>query len=368
MTTRKKVFIGVGAVVVAAGLAYANLAFKKTGGLAVTVEPVKQRDLEAVVSASGKIKAKRQVNISADRMGRVVRLAVNEGDRVKAGQFLLQIDPRMLKTAVHRGQANLDAQRQRLQSANVAIEGARVSLKQAQDALKRQQDLWKDKLPTREALEQAENSVSLRESDLKRLVSEAAAAEQQIRGNAADLASAQHDLSLVTVESPIDGIIVRRNIEEGETAVMGTMNQPGTVLLTVADMSVIEAEIEVDETDIPTVHIGQQTKVTIDALPDKVFAGKVTEVGNSPIQATATSGAARRPTSRWSSRSTARFRRCGRDHLHGRHHDRHAQGRPVRHDSGNDGPRARLRRVREDRQGAEDGQAAPGERGAQRLG
>jgi len=290
MTTRKKVFIGVGAVVVAAGLAYANLAFKRTGGLAVTVEPVKQRDLEAVVSASGKIKAKRQVNISADRMGRVVRLAVNEGDRVKAGQFLLQIDPRMLKTAVQRGQANLDAQRQRLQSANVAIEGARVSLKQAQDALKRQQDLWKDKLTTREALEQAENNVSLRESDLKRLVSEAAAAEQQIQGNVADLASAQHDLSLVTVESPIDGIIVRRNIEEGETAVMGTMNQPGTVLLTVADMSVIEAEIEVDETDIPTVHIGQQTKVTIDALPDKVFAGKVTEVGNSPIQATATSG------------------------------------------------------------------------------
>jgi len=290
MTTRKKVFIGVGAVVVAAGLAYANLAFKKTGGLAVTVEAVKQRDLEAVVSASGKIKAKRQVNISADRMGRVVRLAVEEGDRVKAGQFLLQIDPRMLKTAVQRGQANLDAQRQRLQSANVAIEGARVSLKQAQDNLKRQQDLWKDKLTTREALEQAESSVSLRESDLKRLVSEAAAAEQQIQGNVADLASAQHDLSLVTVESPIDGIIVRRNIEEGETAVMGTMNQPGTVLLTVADMSVIEAEIEVDETDIPTVQFGQKAKVTIDAIPDKSFTGKVTEVGNSPIQATATSG------------------------------------------------------------------------------
>jgi HlyD family secretion protein len=290
MTTRKKVFIGVGVVVVAAGLVYANLAFKRNGGLAVTVEAVKQRDLEAVVSASGKIKAKRQVNISADRMGRVVRLAVNEGDRVKAGQFLLQIDPRMLKTAVQRGQANLDAQRQRLQSANVAIEGARVSLKQAQDALKRQQDLWKDKLTTREALEQAENNVSLRESDLKRLGSEAGAAEQQIRGNAADLESAQHDLSLVTVQSPIDGLIVRRNIEEGETAVMGTMNQPGTVLLTVADMSVIEAEIEVDETDIPTVQFGQKTKVTIDAIPDKSFTGKVTEVGNSPIEATATSG------------------------------------------------------------------------------
>jgi HlyD family secretion protein len=224
-------------------------------------------------------------------MGRVVRLAVEEGDRVKAGQFLLQIDPRMLKTAVQRGEANLEAQRRRVQSALAAIESARLNLKQAQDALKRQQDLWKDKLTTREALENAENTVGLRESELRRLQSEADAAVQQLRSGAADLESARHDLSLVTVESPIDGIVVRRNIEEGETAVMGTMNQPGTVLLTVADMSVIEAEIEVDETDVPSVQIGQKAKVSIDAIPDQSFTGKVTEVGNSPIQTTATSGA-----------------------------------------------------------------------------
>jgi HlyD family secretion protein len=289
--SRKKVFIGLGVVALGGALAYANLAFKKTVGPTVTAEAVAKRDLEAVVSASGKIRAKKQVNISADRMGRVVRLAVAEGDRVKSGQFLLQIDPRSLRTVVQRGEANLEGQKTRLQQARVAVESAQVSLKQAQDALKRQQDLWKDKLTTREALEQAQNQAAIQEAALKNALSNIATQEQMIRGNEADLENARHDLSLVTIESPFDGIVVRRNIEEGETAVMGTMNQPGTVLLTIADMSVIEAEIEVDETDIPTVQLGQKVKVTIDAIPDKTFPATVTEVGNSPIQATATSGA-----------------------------------------------------------------------------
>jgi HlyD family secretion protein len=269
---------------------WANLAFKRTEGPTITVEAVAKRDLEAIVSASGKIRAKKQVNISADRMGRVVRLAVNEGDRVKAGQFLLQIDPRSLRTVVQRGEANLEGQRTRLQQARVAVENARVSVKQAQETLKRQQDLWKDKLTTREALDQAENQLALRQGELRSAESNVATQEQAIRGNQADLENARHDLSLVTVESPINGLVVHRNIEEGETAVMGTMNQAGTVLLTVADMSVIEAEIEVDETDIPSVRFGQATKVTIDAMPDKTFVGRVTEVGNSPIQATASTG------------------------------------------------------------------------------
>ena len=289
--TRKKVLIGLGIVVLAAALVYANLAFKKTEGPTVTVEAVAKRDLEAIVSASGKIQAKTQVDISADRMGRVVRLAVDEGDRVKAGQFLLQIDPRSLRTVVQRGEANLEGQRTRLAQAGIQVENARVSLKQAQETLKRQQELWRDKLTTREALEQAENQVALRQGELKNMESAVGTQEQTIRSNQADLENARHDLSLVTHESPIDGIVVRRNIEEGETAVMGTMNQAGTVLLTIADMSVIEAEIEVDETDIPAVAIGQKAKVTIDAIQDKTFTATVTEVGNSPIQVAATGGA-----------------------------------------------------------------------------
>src|SRR5687768_2276651 len=108
--------------------------------------------------------------------------------------------------------------------------------------------------------------------------------ELRIRQERSTLSSARYDLSRVRLESPINGIVTRRNIEEGETAVTGTMNKPGTVLLTIADMSVIEAEVEVDETDIPTVNLGQVAKVTIDAIPNKTFTAKVTEIGNSPIQ------------------------------------------------------------------------------------
>ena len=104
------------------------------------------------------------------------------------------------------------------------------------------------------------------------------------------------DLSRVTINSPIDGLITKRNVEEGETAMAGFTNNPSVVLLIVADMSIIEAEIEVDETDIPNVKLGQSAKVTIDALPDKTFTAKVTEIGNSPINATTTSSAVRQAT------------------------------------------------------------------------
>ena len=113
--------------------------------------------------------------------------------------------------------------------------------------------------------------------------------------------SARFDLSKVRIESPITGIVTRRNIEEGENVVIGTMNNAGTVLLTIADMSIIQAEVEVDETDLPTVKIGQPAKITIDAMPGKTFTGKVTEIGNSPIQTgTGARRRRRRPTSRWS--------------------------------------------------------------------
>jgi HlyD family secretion protein len=117
--------------------------------------------------------------------------------------------------------------------------------------------------------------------------------EQMIKQEAASLDTSRYNLRQVTLVAPFDGIVTRRNIEEGENVVVGTMNNAGTQLLTVADMSIIEAEVEVDETDIPSVRIGQVAKITIDALPDQTFTGKVTEIGNSPIQqatAAATAG------------------------------------------------------------------------------
>jgi HlyD family secretion protein len=183
-----------------------------------------------------------------------------------------------------------------MEQLRVSSESNKASLKQAQDAFARQQQLWKQGLTTKESLDNAENQLKMRQA-------EATASERQIetqrlrmQQEEASLENAKYNLSKVRIESPITGIITRRNIEEGETVVVGTMNNAGTVLLTVADMSVIEAEVEVDETDIPSVQLGQKAKITIDAMPGKTFTGKVTEIGNSPIQATGTASASTQAT------------------------------------------------------------------------
>ncbi len=286
MTGRKKLLIGIGIVVILGAIVYANFKFKRAEGVVVNVESVQKRPLEAIVSASGKIQPERLVNISADTMGRVTNLAVEEGDRVKKGQFLLQIDPRNLRSAVQRSEASLQAARSTADQLRLALDSARVALQQAQDALKRQQDLWSRGLTTKESLDKAEADVKMRQSDLRSQEQNVKTQQLRMQQENASLESARYDLSKVRIESPIDGIVTRRNIEEGETVVIGTMNNAGTVLLTVADMSVITAEVEVDETDIPSVQIGQIAKITIDAVPNQTFTGKVTEIGNSPIQTT----------------------------------------------------------------------------------
>lgn len=285
MTGKKKILIGVAVVVVLGAIAFANFKFKRVDGIDVNYEAVQKRRLESLVSASGKIQPKRLVNISADSMGRVTNLAVNEGDRVTKGQFLLEIDPRNLKTRVESGEASLQASSSQLQQLRLSLEATQVNLKAAQDNLTRQQELWKGGLTTREALERAENDVKSQQANLRAQQQNLKTQELRIAQERASLSSARYDLGRVRLESPINGIVTRRNIEEGETAVTGTMNNPGSMLLTIADMSVLEAEVEVDETDIPTVRIGQVAKVTIDAMPGKTFTAKVTEIGNSPIQA-----------------------------------------------------------------------------------
>ena len=298
MTTRKKVFIGAAVVVLGGAVAGANLYFRRDTGTTVNAEAIRARDLEAIVSASGRIQPKRQVSISANQMGRVTRLAVEEGQSVKAGQFLLEIDPRQLEGRLQRGEAGVAAAQSGLQQARLAIDQAKTSLAAAETNLElarqnlnRQQNLWKAELTTREALERAQNEMTLRETevrarqqDVRQREQEVRTREQQIKQEQAGLAETQYNLTQIIINSPMDGIVTRRNIEEGETAVVGTMNNAGSQLLQIADMSVLEAEVEVDETDIPSVSLGQAAEITIDAVPDRTFKGRVTEIGNSPIQ------------------------------------------------------------------------------------
>ena len=365
--TRKNILITLAIVLIGAGVVAGNLYYRRDKGLTVTTDVIKARDLEAVVSASGKIQPKRLVNISADTPGRVVDLAVNEGDRIKKGQFLLQIDPKSLRTRVDSGAASMQAAQMSLDQMRQAVETARVQLEQARQTLKRQQDLWSRQLTTREALDKATNDVKAAESALQEREHGADAQASRIKQErAAASTSARYDLSKVRIESPIDGIVTRRNIQEGETAVVGTMNNAGTVLLTLADMSVIQAEVEVDETNIPSVQFGQKATISIDAIPDRTFKGHVTEIGNSPIQATGTGPNTTQATNfkvvvvldepvpdvRPGFTATADIVTATRTAV---------IAAPI---PGGGGPRARLRRQRADRQRAAHGQTPHPERRA----
>jgi HlyD family secretion protein len=283
---RKRVVIGSAVLIAVAAAAGTSLWLRRDPPITVTTEVIRARDLEAVVSVSGKIQPRRLVNISADMSGRVVDLAVNEGDRVTRGQFLLQIDPNSLRTRVASGAASLSAAEASLEQQRQAVQTARLQLEQAQRVLTRQEELWKQGLTTREALDKATSDASAAASALSEREKQVKAQAARLDQERATLESARYDLSKVRIESPIDGIVTRRNIQEGETAVIGTMNNAGTVLLTLADMSVIQAEVEVDETNIPQIAMGQPAVVAIDALPDQTFTGRVTEIGNSPIQQT----------------------------------------------------------------------------------
>ncbi|MPZ20093.1 MAG: HlyD family efflux transporter periplasmic adaptor subunit [Luteitalea sp.] len=283
---RRKLSIAVGISLLLVALVVANLAFRREAGKPVTVEAVQRRDLESVVTASGTIQARRTVEISADVAGRITKLAVDEGQRVKAGQFLMEIDPRMFRSQYQQNQAGLAAAQSQLTEQDSTIEAGRQNVELARENLRRQQELWAQELTTREALDQAQNDLKVNEADLRARVQALKTLEARVREQQAAVANAGYQLSKVRIESPIEGLVVRRAVEEGETAVVGTMNNPGTVLLTIADMSVIEAELEIDETDMPTVDRGQSASVSIDALTGRTFNGQVTEVGNSPIQAT----------------------------------------------------------------------------------
>ncbi len=296
MTRKKKLLIGAGVVLVGALLLVANFRFQRTTGKSVNVEAIKARNLESTVSASGKIEAERTVNISSDVPGRVTALAVEEGAQVKRDQFLMQIDPRNLRSRLESNEAGLGASQSELQQQRIRVTQARETLNLARLTLQRQKDLWAQQLTTKEALDKAENDVKVNEAELNAADQSLGTQEMRIRQQRAEVADAQFNLSRVRIESPIDGIVTRRNIEEGETVVVGTMNNPGTQLLTIADMSVIEAQVEVDETDIPTVKLGQIAKITIDAIPGKTFTGKVTEIGNSPIQSASPAAAGQQAT------------------------------------------------------------------------
>ncbi len=269
MKRRTKLLLIVLGVVLIGGLVAANLKFDRTRRIEVESEKIERRDLESIVSASGRIEAKRQVNVSANTMGKITRLAVEEGDRVKKGALLVQVDPTQFRASV----ASLEAA---LRGAEAQLEREIANRKKRELDLQRLQDLHVRNLVPQEDLDDAR-------TDLSVAVAQEVAAREEIQRYRANLANARYDLDRVTIHAELSGIVTRLNVEEGENVVTGTMNNPGTVLMTIADLSEIEAEIDVDETDVVDVKLGQKAAITIDAYPDRTFSGVVSRIGNSAI-------------------------------------------------------------------------------------
>jgi HlyD family secretion protein len=271
---KKKILWVLLGVAVAISLGGWAIARRGGEGTEVQVGKVGREDVQAKVTANGKVQAQKKVDISATIPGQITHLAVKEGDEVKRGQFLLQIDPVNPRSAVRSTESSMQALLQDLGMAQSNLAQARADYQRAKGN---------------------HDAKIISDADFSRVATTLATHEAAVNGAQrrvdqarATLEGVRDTLSKTTIHSPIDGVVTAKRVEEGEVAVIGVQNSPGTVLLTISDMSVVETEMEVDETSIPGVKLSQKARVRIDAYPNQTFDGVVTEVGSSPISGTGT--------------------------------------------------------------------------------
>ena len=266
---RKFVVVAAGAVVLAV-LAGVNLRSRRSA-TEVQVAEVGRRDISKVITASGEIQPRRRVNVSANAIGKVTRLAVKEGDRVRKGDFLLEIDAEPYETAV--------------EQLTAAVRGARAALDMEKASLTKAEDDYDRAVQLHEKGFMSDGEFKSATSTMEVARARKRNADESLAQADANLKKAVHDLKNVRITAEMSGVITALNVEEGESAIMGTLNNPGTVLLTIADLSEIEAEVRVDETEVVLVRLGQEAVVRLDAHPDTTYRGVVSEVGNSAIRA-----------------------------------------------------------------------------------
>ena len=265
----------------------------------VTVQTgkVQRQDLTSVISASGEIRPKTYVNIGANAFGKITHLYVKEGDQVKKGQLLVQLENVQSSADVNANEAALQAAQTDAVAADAAFKTSRADLLRAQadyDRNKldweRAQSLFKDGLISKSDFDSRKNAWATADAGL--VQAQARVAQAQAQHDSADrrVTQAQANLTRVTdvlqktsYNAPYDGVVTNLPVREGESVVIGIQNAMGSTLMTIADMSVITAEVKVDETDIVNVHLGQPAEVTIDAIPKKIFHGKVSEIGDNAI-------------------------------------------------------------------------------------
>ena len=244
----------------------------RENGIPIRAETVGNRDLVATVTASGNVRARKKVDISSDISARVEQLLVEEGEDVEEGQVLLRLDPT-------RYQAALDRSRASLSQVKAQVAQSRANFLRAQRQAERMASIWASDslLVSRQDVENAETDLEIQRSMLE-------ASSFGVNQSEAAVEEADDQLSKTIIVAPMAGKVTRLNVEQGETVIVGTMNNPGSLVLTVSDLSVMEVVLEVDETDVPEIALGDHATVELDAFPELEFPGYVTEIGNSAIR------------------------------------------------------------------------------------
>ncbi|MEP7001333.1 MAG: efflux RND transporter periplasmic adaptor subunit [bacterium] len=271
------VFGGVILVLVAVGALTAMK--RRDKATEVRIEQVQARDLVASVTASGQVRPQTKVDLSSDISGKIVKLAVKEGQMVTKGQFLLQIDAQQAQAAVERMQASVASARAQLAQANANMSQAQASYDRMAKMKKSNPQLISD-----EQMEQLRTTADVNKAQYD-------ASRHSVDQSSALLRDAQSALGKTSIYAPMSGRVTRLVVENGETAIQGTMNKDAATLLTIADMSVLETKVKVDETDVARIALGDSAVIQIDAFPDTTFIGRVTKISNSAVKsATASSG------------------------------------------------------------------------------
>jgi HlyD family secretion protein len=297
MKTWKKVAITIGAIVAVAAIIGFTVYQSRKSVVAVQTGTARHQDLTSVVSASGEIKPKTYVNIGANAYGKIIKLYVKEGEKVKHGQLLAQLENVQPAADVDANRAALDVARTDSTAAEAGLKTAEADLNRARsDAQRakldydRAEGLFKAALISKQeydakkaAWEAADAGQAQGVARVAQAKAQFASADRRIHQNQATLTRASDALSKTVYAAPYDGVITNVPVREGEVVVMGIQNAPGSTLMTLSDMSVITAEVKVDETDIVNVRLGQPAEITIDAIPKKTFKGTVTEIGDNAM-------------------------------------------------------------------------------------
>src|SRR5467141_5139763 len=297
MKTWKKVLIGVSAALVLCIIVAVTVYQSRRNLVTVQTGKVQKQNLASVVSASGEIKPKTYVNIGANAFGKIIKLHVKEGDRVKKGQLLAQLENVQASADVNATRASVQAAETDAVAGDAALKTSLADLNRAKsDAAHakldwdRAQGLYKAALIAKQdydvkkaAWESADAGLAQAEARVAQAKAQKDSMDKHITQNQANLTRVSDVLQKTTYEAPFDGVITNLPVREGETVVIGIQNSPGRTLMTIADMSVITAEVQVDETDIVNVKLGQPADVTVDAIPNKAFKGRVTEIGDNAV-------------------------------------------------------------------------------------